>query len=143
MGALRIGQFVAMYYKDQFQRPRPSQLWPELLPPIEVPGHASYPSGHGTEAYLVAACLDRIAGAVGGGTNLVPSADGSGAGVTTRLAQRIARNREVMGLHYPSDSAAGIKIAADLISTITSTPTAFPKMINLLRQARTEWKQFD
>jgi hypothetical protein len=28
-----------------------------------------------------------------------------------RTAQRIARNREVIGVHYPSDSAAGEKLA--------------------------------
>jgi hypothetical protein len=27
------------------------------------------------------------------------------------MAQRIARNREVLGLHYPSDSAAGKELA--------------------------------
>ena len=48
-GVLRVAQFVAMYYKNRYQRPRPSQLWPELIPPIAVPGHASYPSGHATK----------------------------------------------------------------------------------------------
>jgi hypothetical protein len=30
-----------------------------------------------------------------------------------RMAQRIARNREVLGLHYPSDSAAGKLLAEE------------------------------
>jgi hypothetical protein len=30
-----------------------------------------------------------------------------------RLAERIARNREVLGMHYPSNSAAGRKLAED------------------------------
>ena len=34
--ALRVAQFVAMYYKNRYQRARPSQLWPELMPPIAV-----------------------------------------------------------------------------------------------------------
>jgi hypothetical protein len=39
--ALRVGQFQAMHYKLREGRPRPSQLSPALMPPIEVPGHAS------------------------------------------------------------------------------------------------------
>ncbi len=31
------------------------------------------------------------------------------------LATRIARNREIAGLHYPSDSAAGKKLANDIL----------------------------
>ena len=49
-----VGQFVVMHYKMDFKRPRPSQYSPAILPPIEVPGHASFPSGHATEAYLIA-----------------------------------------------------------------------------------------
>jgi len=48
--ATRVGQFQAMHYKRKFNRPRPSQISPALLPPIDVPGHASYPSGHATES---------------------------------------------------------------------------------------------
>ena len=44
-----------MHYKwvTNPNRPRPSQLCPALLPPIDPPGHASYPSGHATETTLV------------------------------------------------------------------------------------------
>ena len=59
-----------MSYKNMYQRPRPSQLWPELMPPIEVPGHASFPSAHATQAYTVARLLQTIAGpptSIGGG----------------------------------------------------------------------------
>ncbi|TAJ30028.1 MAG: phosphatase PAP2 family protein, partial [Reyranella sp.] len=152
-GALRISQFVAMYYKDIFQRPRPSQLWPELMPPIVVPGHASFPSGHATEAYFVARWLELIAGPAG--ANVVPSATNSttaadSPGPPARLAQRIARNREVLGLHYPSDSAAGRMIADELIKKITgsfgSYPTgsfgSYPKLEALFDAARVEWAEF-
>ena len=56
--ALRVAQLAAMHYKHVVNRPRPSQLSPALLPPIEVPGHASFPSAHATEAYMVAAVLN-------------------------------------------------------------------------------------
>ena len=109
-GGLRVAQFVAMHYKNRYQWPRPSQLWPELMPPIRVPGHASFPSGHATEAYMVAAILNEVAAGV------APSVGN----ITLRLAQRIARNREVLGLHYPSDSLAGFAAAARA-STIFTT----------------------
>jgi hypothetical protein len=44
--AQMAGSMVAMHFKRIFARARPSRLDPALLPPIEVPGHASYPSAH-------------------------------------------------------------------------------------------------
>ena len=49
-----------MYYKDKFKRVRPSQLCPALMPPLAVPGHASFPSGHSTQAHLIAECLKLV-----------------------------------------------------------------------------------
>jgi membrane-associated phospholipid phosphatase len=133
-GALRAAQFAAMYYKNMFQRPRPSQLWPELMPPIEVPGHASFPSGHATEAAVVALCLNDIAK---DGASVVPSADGD-QGITTRLAQRIARNREVLGIHYPSDSEAGMFLASTVFEEFMDCAT-----VKRLRTAAIkEWQAF-
>ena len=48
-----VALFVSMYYKGKYKRPRPSELCPALLPPIVVPGHASFPSGHATQARLM------------------------------------------------------------------------------------------
>jgi hypothetical protein len=131
-GALRVAQFVAMYYKNRYQRPRPSQLWPELMPPITVPGHASFPSGHATEAYMVAELLKEIAGPAA--TGVVPSGDD----ITNRLANRIARNREVLGLHYPSDSEAGRVAAVEAFKIFKTCPTVSA----LLAKARAEWNEF-
>ena len=117
-GMMRIAQFQAVYHKAKYQRPRPSQLAPQLLPPIPVPGHAAYPSGHATEAYCVQLCLAEVLRQAGG---IVPSAAQAGDPLL-RLAQRIARNREVLGLHYPSDSEAG-RILAEKHSR-SPTPTS-------------------
>ena len=57
---MRVGQFQAMHYKRLFNRARPSQLCPALMPPIEPPGHASFPSGHATEGYLLSLCLRKV-----------------------------------------------------------------------------------
>jgi membrane-associated phospholipid phosphatase len=112
--ALRVGQFQAMHYKYNpglptatpavEPRPRPSQLSPSLMPPVAVPGHASYPSGHATESYLLAGILGDVMPAEAS-TKANPADDDSTP--LRRLAQRVARNREVLGLHYPSDSKAG------------------------------------
>jgi len=79
-GAMRVAEFAAMYYKNLFQRPRPYQLWPQLMPPVAVPGHASFPSAHSTQANTIALVLQAVAAAA------VPSV----VDITTRLAQRIA-----------------------------------------------------
>lgn len=101
-----VGTFVAMHYKAQYRRPRPSQLCPALLPPIEVPGHASFPSGHSTQAHLMALCMADVFSKVP-----QPSALNTMADDLWTLAGRIARNREIAGLHYPSDTQAGVAFA--------------------------------
>ena len=127
-GVMQVGGFVAMYYKNVFQRARPSQLWPQLMPPIQVPGHAAYPSGHATQAYTIARVLQDVA------ATAVPSV----IEVTTRLAQRIARGREVLGLHYPSDSAAGLFLSDQIANTFLACPT----VIRLADAARREWEAY-
>src|SRR5262249_11672293 len=59
-GAMRIASFQVMYHKNRFQRPRPSQLSRSLLPEVEVPSHAAYPSGHATQAWTIAYVLDEV-----------------------------------------------------------------------------------
>jgi membrane-associated phospholipid phosphatase len=76
-----------------------------LMPPVDSPGHASWPSDHAIEAYLLALCLKDV----------MPQAASEAAcpeaSPLARLAERIARNREVIGLHYPCDSRAGKQLA--------------------------------
>src|SRR5260221_3832364 len=107
-----------MHVTLMFNRPRQSQLSPALLPPIAPPGHASFPSGHATEAYLMALCLEEIMPAAADTGPLPPNPLPQNpppppvlASPLERMAQRIARNREVLGLHYPSDSKAGKLLA--------------------------------
>jgi hypothetical protein len=142
--ALRIGQFVVMHYKRAFNRARPSQYTPVLLPPVDVPGHASFPSGHATEAYLISACLAQV-------MPLHPHEDPPVLPPDTsplqKLAERIARNREVLGLHYPSDSAAGKALAERSFGilmqckTIKGDAGANPPQEGLLEKARKEWRR--
>jgi hypothetical protein len=142
-GAVRVAQFQAMYHKDIHQRPRPSQLSPGLMPPIDVPGHASYPSGHATEAYTVSYCLKEVFDRAT--KVIVPSASGGpppGAAPTgsplERLAQRIARNREILGLHYPSDSRAGKELAQETFAILKTCAKASA----LMDAAAREWEDY-
>ena len=102
--AIRVGQMVAIHFKLKFNRARPQQICPALVPLINPPGHASFPSAHSLESHMIALALSDVR----------PGASR----VLTALADRIGRNREVAGVHYPSDTLAGKQIAE----------LAFPKL---------------
>jgi hypothetical protein len=53
-----------------------------------------------------------------------------------RLAERIARNREVLGLHFPSDSAAGLSLANSAFAKLTLGP----KYLAIKSKAVLEWQ---
>jgi membrane-associated phospholipid phosphatase len=100
------------------------------MPPIQVPGHASYPSGHATQAHLIAKCVQLV----------LPAADAMTAPLTAdldALAARIARNREIAGLHYPTDSAAGLVLATGIVPLLNSA--AVPTFTSALTAAQGEW----
>lgn len=120
--AIHIGEFQVMYYKARFNRPRPSRRSPQLMPLIEVPGHGSFPSGHATQSRLVATLLAKV---------MPPQAEAP----LSCLADRIARNREVMGLHYPSDTRAGQYLADKTFEFLVGCDTV-KKMIE---EGRKEW----
>jgi hypothetical protein len=123
--ALRTGELQSIHYKYQFNRPRASTLAPWLMPPIEVPGHASFPSGHSTQSHLVALVLGEV----------MPCWARGKYGPLRQLAERIARNREVLGLHYPSDSKAGEKLATASFLLLRRCRT----VLAMIRAARAEW----
>jgi len=107
--AARVAEVVMMYWKVFYNRPRPSQLCPTLLPPISVQGHAAFPSGHSLISHLTSLCL----------SDLVPVK----ANALDALARRVADNREIAGLHYPSDTDAGSDVAAKVKPLLMQCPT--------------------
>jgi hypothetical protein len=143
-----IGSYAVLYYKGLRDRPRPSQLCPALLPPVPMPGHASWPSGHATQAWLKALCMEHVLQGILLGTIGTPGIPGTGdlGAVSSNLrtlATRIARNREIAGLHYKTDSDAGRTLADTVAPFLTSmgmTPTGtttwFRKAVTA---ARGEW----
>jgi hypothetical protein len=126
-----VSMFTVLHFKggtnDYKQRPRPTHLCPALLPPIPVPGHPAYPSGHSTEAHLIAAVLNEILANSIQGPAMRNDLDA--------LAGRIARNREIAGLHYSSDSAAGAQLATDILTYMKTTH----EYQTVLPAAQNEW----
>jgi hypothetical protein len=110
-----------MALKYRYKRPRPSQVEPRLMPMIEVPRHAAYPSGHSTQLHLIA----HVVHAVTGRTDMRDA--------FMHFAGEVALNREYAGFHYESDSAAGAKLALAL------APHFLTLFDDELRQAQREW----
>ncbi len=86
-------QPIIITFKKKFDRVRPSYLDPSLTTVIPVPNHPSYPSGHATQWYFLAKIMSDV--------------DPKHSKEYMDSAYSIARNREIAGLHYPSDSEAG------------------------------------
>jgi len=76
---------------------------------IETPGFFAFPSGHATQAFMVAELLRVLtdAHANGGGDHRLGPTLNETMTQLRRQAERIATNRVVAGLHYPIDSAGG------------------------------------
>lgn len=110
-----------MKQKKIYNRVRPSYLDPTLKPVIDIPDHPAYPSGHSTQAHLRALVLSEL--------------DPKNRNRYEQAAKRIAHNREIAGLHYPSDSKAGAILAAQLFKKLMSTPDFSTR----LEAAKAEW----
>jgi membrane-associated phospholipid phosphatase len=111
-----IGSFAALHFKGIYDRVRPAWVCPALVPPVPDPGHSSFPSGHATQAHLMVACLTEVFDA-----SALSAADRAAllASLQT-LAARVARNREIAGLHYPSDSAGGSTLATEVHAVLAA-----------------------
>jgi hypothetical protein len=91
---------------------------------ILTPGHGALPSGHATEAFMVAYILWRL-------RRTVDSAnDHRWCEQLMRQASRVAINRTVAGVHFPVDSAAGQVLGLTLgryfVLRCTNVPAATP-----------------
>jgi hypothetical protein len=107
----QLGTVVAVHFKKRLLRPRPSQIEPRLRPMLGVPRHASYPSGHATQYFLVAKALASVVRSHEVGRELF------------QIAEEVAVNREWAGLHYASDTMAGKYIATAIFPQVESAYT--------------------
>lgn len=121
--AARIGELAMVKLKWNFASlsVRPSHIYPRLTPPIAVPPHASFPSGHAMISHLLASVA----------TEIVPKFDNA----PLELALRIRRNREVAGLHFSWDSLAG-EIAANNVFKMIKGLTGYAAAV---ADAKNEW----
>jgi acid phosphatase (class A) len=94
--------------KDAFGRRRPFLTERRLAPVVDKPPSASYPSGHTTWAVACAIVL----------ADMVPERR---AAIFAR-ADEYAHNREVAGVHYPSDVAAGHLAGTALAAELFHSP---------------------
>lgn len=112
---------IVMRQKVKFDRVRPHKLDPTLVPVIAVPEHAAYPSGHSTQAYAVAFLLSAIAS--------------EQQAEFEQDALRVAVNREIAGVHYPSDSAAGRLLARQIVDQLLEHQS----FVTMIDEAKGEW----
>lgn len=101
-------RFFILERKKHFARPRPDQLNPSLNKVIENPHHAAYPSGHASQTYMVALVLSAF--------------DPENEQYYKQLSYDVAHRREIAGVHYPSDSIAGRKLAEDVLKALREIP---------------------
>ena len=133
----RVGEAVMIRLKRQHNRPRPTQYYPALYPPVPVPGHAAYPAGHSLIAHLTAGVLIEITTPTSGTSPYEKS--------LLKLADQIGFNRVIAGFHFRSDitegAAAGAKTHKFLkgIPARTVTPPDFD-YASLIKAAKAEWQ---
>lgn len=113
---------VMFQAKQYFNRVRPHALDPRIKPAIKVPDHASYPSGHSTQAYMWAYLL----------CELTPTEKHAAILAGAKL---IAQDRELAGVHYQSDTALGKRIARQVVDMWMANA----KFRALLNAAKSEW----
>lgn len=83
-------------------------------------GHG--PGGHSTQSHLIAFLLAEVSPAI--------------KDVNKRLAFRISQNREVAGVHWPSDTEGGIKLAHAGLPLLPAVPSFKP----IFAAAKKEWQ---
>lgn len=119
--ARKIGEFVAMGLKDVYRMRRPGQVYPWIMPLIDGPDTPSYPSSHSLQAHLISGALKLALSTPVPPPNVAAGAPPSvspfppplpaqypeTARALDELADRVATNREIAGVHYHMDSQAG------------------------------------
>jgi hypothetical protein len=153
---LAIGNVAYMHYKAHWRRVRPSFLCPGLVPNFGPPGHPSFPSGHSFLGHFIALLLLEIPAlaerfgvfeTVGApGRQITNAAELNGIGEVKSpliwLAQRLAKGRERLGVHYPSDSHASRHLAAAIWQALfkpQGVAIPCPTLHDVLKHARSEW----
>ena len=101
--AWKDAEFYIWKYKNYFLRIRPYKL-DEKINNLEETNWAAYPSGHATNSYVNAYLYSE----------LIPEFSG----FFLKDAYDMAHSREIIGVHYPSDSESGRLLAYQLVKRL-------------------------
>jgi len=112
---------IEMRQKKYYDRVRPSVLDPTLDTTVPVHGHPAYPSYRAVEMYFIAYVLSELAP--------------QNRAEFIAHAEEIAKNCQIAGLQYPSDTEAGILLAQQLFDIFMENET----FQELLVEAKDEW----
>ena len=125
---MAVGHMVGLYWKAKYMRPRPVQVFPAIMPAIMTPSHPSYPNNHAFQSHLIALSVGEI---FKGDTKAAMRAP------LLALANRIGRNREVAGLHFPADTRASALLAPQIFELLKGCET----FNDVLAKAGIEWRE--
>lgn len=117
----RDANYFIWYYKYKYDRIRPYKLEPQLKN-LEVTNWPAYPSGHAGNSYVAAFLYSALAPEF--------------ADIFVKDALDMAHSREIIGVHYPSDSESGRILARNLIDLLMTNP----KFKGDFKRAQEEWK---
>lgn len=98
-------EYLIWKYKNYFVRIRPYKIEPKLQN-LEETNWAAYPSGHATNSYVNAYLYSE----------LLPEFSS----FFIKDAYDMAHSREIIGVHYPSDSESGRVLAWQLVKRLLS-----------------------
>ncbi|ETA52549.2 phosphatase PAP2 family protein [Ponticoccus alexandrii] len=121
---LRLCSMLEMPLKHGFDVARPISMSTKVQPLIQTPGHGAWPSGHATEAFALATLLTRLFH----DRAFDPVEEIRSGAPLYRHAERIAMNRTVAGVHFPTDSMAGAVLGVTVAE-------AFVKLLDGAAQA--------
>jgi hypothetical protein len=128
----KIGEYVSMGLKDKYLMRRPAQVYPWIMPLIDGPDTPSFPSGHSMQGHLITGVLKlALTPPVPPPSKVPPVRYPETARALDVLADRIAYNREVAGVHYKMDSDAGAFGARECLEALYALPDtgAFKKLV--------------
>jgi len=98
-----LASHVVMVAKHHLACRRPTHIGATVMPFIPTPAHGSFPSGHATEAHAVTVVMNAFMEQQPGRfPDFQPRQI-----LLRKLAERIAVNRTVAGVHFPIDTWAG------------------------------------
>jgi hypothetical protein len=135
--ARKIGEYVSMGLKNQYLMRRPAQVYPWIMPLIDGPDTPSFPSGHSLQGHLVSGALKlALTPAVPPPPVAPPMPYPETARALDVLADRVAYNREVAGVHYSMDSLAGAYGAQICLQALNGLGpnTAFKTLVAAAKQ---------